>query len=112
MSTMHAPRRTPWREARGPARQSCEPHAFHKSGKVDLVFASLAINDGRKKGVDSSTPYLGSGTQLIAKMGVLKTPHQPNSRRIRSEKSTPNAQLNRAGNAGTSDLGCNWRFEG
>ncbi|KIG10794.1 ABC transporter substrate-binding protein [Caballeronia concitans] len=70
--------------------------AFLKSGKVDLVFANFTITDERKKEVDFSTPYFASGTQFIAKKGVLKTPDQINSLRIGADKGTTNEQQVRA----------------
>ncbi|MEP9325272.1 ABC transporter substrate-binding protein [Paraburkholderia phymatum] len=70
--------------------------AFLKSGKVDLVFANFTITDERKKEVDFSTPYFASGTQFIAKKGVLKTPQQLNSLRIGADKGTTNEQQVRA----------------
>jgi len=66
--------------------------AFLKSGKVDLVFANFTITDERKKEVDFSTPYFASGTQFIARKGVLKTPDQLNSLRIGADKGTTNEQ--------------------
>nr|WP_183726793.1 MULTISPECIES: ABC transporter substrate-binding protein [Paraburkholderia] len=66
--------------------------AFLKSGKVDLVFANFTITDGRKKEVDFSTPYFASGTQFIAKKGVLKSPDQLNGLRIGADKGTTNEQ--------------------
>lgn len=66
--------------------------AFLKSGKVDLVFANFTITDERKKEVDFSTPYFASGTQFIAKKGVLKSPQQLNSLRIGADKGTTNEQ--------------------
>lgn len=70
--------------------------AFLKSGKVDLVFANFTITDDRKKEVDFSTPYFASGTQFIAKRGVLKSPEQLNSLRIGADKGTTNEQQVRA----------------
>ncbi|WP_114814889.1 ABC transporter substrate-binding protein [Paraburkholderia kururiensis] len=70
--------------------------AFLKSGKVDLVFANFTITDERKKEVDFSTPYFASGTQFIAKKGVLKSPQQLNSLRIGADKGTTNEQQVRA----------------
>jgi len=70
--------------------------AFLKSGKVDLVFANFTITDERKKEVDFSTPYFASGTQFIAKKGVLKSPDQINSLRIGADKGTTNEQQVRA----------------
>ncbi|WP_322062080.1 ABC transporter substrate-binding protein [Paraburkholderia sp. J63] len=70
--------------------------AFLKSGKVDLVFANFTITDDRKKEVDFSTPYFASGTQFIAKKGVLKSPDQLNSLRIGADKGTTNEQQVRA----------------
>lgn len=70
--------------------------AFLKSGKVDLVFANFTITDDRKKEVDFSTPYFASGTQFIAKKGVLKSPEQLNSLRIGADKGTTNEQQVRA----------------
>ncbi|MDR5806499.1 ABC transporter substrate-binding protein [Caballeronia sp. LZ001] len=70
--------------------------AFLKSGKVDLVFANFTITDERKKEVDFSTPYFASGTQFIAKKGVLKSPDQLNSLRIGADKGTTNEQQVRA----------------
>lgn len=70
--------------------------AFLKSGKVDLVFANFTITDERKKEVDFSTPYFASGTQFIAKKGVLKSPAQLNSLRIGADKGTTNEQQVRA----------------
>ncbi len=66
--------------------------AFLTSKKVDLVFANFTITDERKKEVDFSTPYFASGTQFIAKKGVLKTPTQLNSLRIGADKGTTNEQ--------------------
>ena len=66
--------------------------AFLTSKKVDLVFANFTITDERKKEVDFSTPYFASGTQFIAKKGVLKTPDQLNSLRIGADKGTTNEQ--------------------
>ncbi|AUT65935.1 ABC transporter substrate-binding protein [Paraburkholderia terrae] len=70
--------------------------AFLKSGKVDLVFANFTITNERKKEVDFSTPYFASGTQFIAKKGVLKTPQQLNSLRVGADKGTTNEQQVRA----------------
>ena len=70
--------------------------AFLKSGKVDLVFANFTITDDRKKEVDFSTPYFASGTQFIAKKGVLKSPEQLNGLRIGADKGTTNEQQVRA----------------
>lgn len=70
--------------------------AFLKSGKVDLVFANFTITDDRKKEVDFSTPYFASGTQFIAKKGVLKAPEQLNGLRIGADKGTTNEQQVRA----------------
>ncbi len=70
--------------------------AFLKSGKVDLVFANFTITDERKKEVDFSTPYFASGTQFIAKKGVLKSPDQLNGLRIGADKGTTNEQQVRA----------------
>ena len=70
--------------------------AFLKSGKVDLVFANFTITDERKKEVDFSTPYFASGTQFIAKKGVLKSPDQLNHLRIGADKGTTNEQQVRA----------------
>ena len=70
--------------------------AFLKSGKVDLVFANFTITDERKKEVDFSTPYFASGTQFIAKKGVLKSPDQLNTLRIGADKGTTNEQQVRA----------------
>lgn len=70
--------------------------AFLKSGKVDLVFANFTITDERRKEVDFSTPYFESGTQFIAKKGVLKSPEQLNSLRIGADKGTTNEQQVRA----------------
>jgi polar amino acid transport system substrate-binding protein len=70
--------------------------AFLTSKKVDLVFANFTITDERKKEVDFSTPYFASGTQFIAKKGVLKTPAQLNSLRIGADKGTTNEQQVRA----------------
>jgi polar amino acid transport system substrate-binding protein len=70
--------------------------AFLKSKKVDLVFANFTITDERRKEVDFSTPYFASGTQFIAKKGVLKTPAQLNSLRIGADKGTTNEQQVRA----------------
>ena len=70
--------------------------AFLKSGKVDLVFANFTITDERRKEVDFSTPYFASGTQFIAKKGVLKSPQQLNSLRIGADKGTTNEQQVRA----------------
>lgn len=70
--------------------------AFLKSGKVDLVFANFTITDERRKEVDFSTPYFASGTQFIAKKGVLKSPEQLNSLRIGADKGTTNEQQVRA----------------
>lgn len=70
--------------------------AFLKSGKVDLVFANFTITDDRKKEVDFSTPYFASGTQFIAKKGVLKSPDQLNGLRIGADKGTTNEQQVRA----------------
>jgi len=66
--------------------------AFLVSNKVDLVFANFTITDERKKVVDFSTPYFASGTQFIAKKGVLKSPNQINSLRIGADKGTTNEQ--------------------
>ncbi|MBB2926523.1 ABC transporter substrate-binding protein [Paraburkholderia silvatlantica] len=70
--------------------------AFLKSGKVDLVFANFTITDERKKEVDFSTPYFASGTQFIAKKGVLKSSEQINGLRIGADKGTTNEQQVRA----------------
>jgi polar amino acid transport system substrate-binding protein len=70
--------------------------AFLKSGKVDLVFANFTITEERKKEVDFSTPYFASGTQFIAKKGVLKSPDQLNSLRVGADKGTTNEQQVRA----------------
>ncbi|QGZ59513.1 ABC transporter substrate-binding protein [Paraburkholderia acidiphila] len=70
--------------------------AFLKSGKVDLVFANFTITDDRKKEVDFSTPYFASGTQFIAKKGVLKSEQQINDLRIGADKGTTNEQQVRA----------------
>lgn len=70
--------------------------AFLKSGKVDLVFANFTITDDRKKEVDFSTPYFASGTQFIAKKGVLKSSEQVNGLRIGADKGTTNEQQVRA----------------
>ncbi|WP_201700978.1 ABC transporter substrate-binding protein [Paraburkholderia hiiakae] len=70
--------------------------AFLKSGKVDLVFANFTITDDRKKEVDFSTPYFASGTQFIAKKGVLKSSEQLNGLRIGADKGTTNEQQVRA----------------
>lgn len=70
--------------------------AFLTSGKVDLVFANFTITDERKKEVDFSTPYFASGTQFIAKKGVLKSPEQLNGLRIGADKGTTNEQQVRA----------------
>ncbi|MFC0397267.1 ABC transporter substrate-binding protein [Paraburkholderia rhizosphaerae] len=66
--------------------------AFLKSGKVDLVFANFTITDERKKEVDFSIPYFASGTQFIAKKGVLRFPQQLNDLRIGADKGTTNVQ--------------------
>ncbi len=66
--------------------------AFLTSGKVDLVFANFTITDERKQQVDFSTPYFASGTQFIAKKGVLKSPSQLNGLRIGADKGTTNEQ--------------------
>jgi polar amino acid transport system substrate-binding protein len=63
---------------------------------VDLVFANFTITDERKKEVDFSTPYFASGTQFIAKKGVLKSPQQLNSLRVGADKGTTNEQQVRA----------------
>ncbi|HKT91771.1 MAG TPA: ABC transporter substrate-binding protein [Paraburkholderia sp.] len=70
--------------------------AFLKSGKVDLVFANFTITDDRKKEVDFSTPYFASGTQFIAKKGVLKSSEQIDGLRIGADKGTTNEQQVRA----------------
>ncbi|WP_321949284.1 ABC transporter substrate-binding protein [Paraburkholderia sp. J10-1] len=70
--------------------------AFLKSGKVDLVFANFTITDDRKKEVDFSTPYFASGTQFIAKKGVLTSAEQINGLRIGADKGTTNEQQVRA----------------
>lgn len=70
--------------------------AFLTSNKVDLVFANFTITDERKKEVDFSTPYFASGTQFIAKKGVLTQPAQLNSLRIGADKGTTNEQQVRA----------------
>ncbi|MFM0644880.1 ABC transporter substrate-binding protein [Paraburkholderia bryophila] len=70
--------------------------AFLKSNKVDLVFANFTITDERKKEIDFSTPYFASGTQFIAKKGVLKSPQQLASLRIGADKGTTNEQQVRA----------------
>ncbi|WP_322029054.1 ABC transporter substrate-binding protein [Paraburkholderia sp. J76] len=70
--------------------------AFLKSGKVDLVFANFTITDDRRKEVDFSTPYFASGTQFIAKKGVLKSSEQLNGLRIGADKGTTNEQQVRA----------------
>ena len=70
--------------------------AFLKSGKVDLVFANFTITDERKKEVDFSTPYFSSGTQFIAKKGVLKSADQLNGLRVGADKGTTNEQQVRA----------------
>jgi polar amino acid transport system substrate-binding protein len=66
--------------------------AFLTSGKVDLVFANFTITDERKKEVDFSTPYFASGTQFLAKKGVLKSAQQLNALRIGAAKGTTNEQ--------------------
>ncbi|PMS35491.1 amino acid ABC transporter substrate-binding protein [Trinickia symbiotica] len=66
--------------------------AFLKSSKVDLVLANFTITDERKKEVDFSTPYFASGTQFLAKKGVLASPQQLNSLRIGADKGTTNEQ--------------------
>lgn len=66
--------------------------AFLTSRKVDLVFANFTITDERKKEVDFSIPYFASGTQFIAKKGVLKSPDQLNGLRIGADKGTTNEQ--------------------
>jgi polar amino acid transport system substrate-binding protein len=76
--------------------------AFLKSGKVDLVFANFTITDERKKEVDFSTPYFASGTQFIARKGVLSSPQQLNSLRIGADKGTTNEQQVRAQFPGTT----------
>ena len=76
--------------------------AFLKSGKVDLVFANFTITDDRKKEVDFSTPYFASGTQFIAKKGVLKSSEQLNGLRIGADKGTTNEQQVRAKFAGAT----------
>ncbi|MGF6731645.1 polar amino acid transport system substrate-binding protein [Paraburkholderia youngii] len=70
--------------------------AFLKSGKVDLVFANFTITDERKKEVDFSTAYFASGTQFIAKKGVLTSPQQVNGLRVGADKGTTNEQQVRA----------------
>jgi polar amino acid transport system substrate-binding protein len=70
--------------------------AFLKSNKVDLVFANFTITDERRKEIDFSTPYFASGTQFIAKKGVLKSPQQLGSLRIGADKGTTNEQQVRA----------------
>ncbi|GAB7522400.1 ABC transporter substrate-binding protein [Paraburkholderia sp. 2C] len=70
--------------------------AFLKSGKVDLVFANFTITDERKKEVDFSVPYFASGTQFLAKKGVLKAPQQLNTLRVGADKGTTNEQQVRA----------------
>ena len=66
--------------------------AFLTSRKVDLVFANFTITDERKKEVDFSTPYFASGTQFLAKKGVLKSAQQLNALRIGAAKGTTNEQ--------------------
>ncbi|WP_042266977.1 ABC transporter substrate-binding protein [Paraburkholderia heleia] len=70
--------------------------AFLKSGKVDLVFANFTITDERRKEVDFSTPYFASGTQFIARKGVLKSLEQIDGLRIGADKGTTNEQQVRA----------------
>lgn len=70
--------------------------AFLKSGKVDLVFANFTITDDRRKEVDFSTPYFASGTQFIAKKGVIRSPEQLNNLRIGADKGMTNEQQVRA----------------
>ncbi|MCG5075176.1 ABC transporter substrate-binding protein [Paraburkholderia tagetis] len=70
--------------------------AFLKSGKVDLVFANFTITDDRRKEVDFSTPYFASGTQFIAKKGVIRSPEQLKNLRIGADKGTTNEQQVRA----------------
>jgi polar amino acid transport system substrate-binding protein len=70
--------------------------AFLKSGKVDLVFANFTITDERKKEVDFSIPYFASGTQFLAKKGVLTSPQQLNGLRVGADKGTTNEQQVRA----------------
>jgi polar amino acid transport system substrate-binding protein len=70
--------------------------AFLTSKKVDLVFANFTITDERKKEVDFSTPYFASGTQFIAKKGVLTSAAQLNGLRIGADKGTTNEQQVRA----------------
>ena len=65
---------------------------FLKSGKVDLVLANFTITEERKQEVDFSTPYFASGTQFIAKQGVLTSPAQLGALRIGADKGTTNEQ--------------------
>ncbi|MFT4268561.1 MAG: ABC transporter substrate-binding protein [Xenophilus sp.] len=60
------------------------------SGKVDLVFANFTITEERAKAVNFSIPYFASGTQFIAKKGVLKSPEQLGGLRIGVDKGTTN----------------------
>lgn len=69
---------------------------FLKSGKVDLVLANFTITEERKQEVDFSTPYFASGTQFIAKKGVLSSPAQLAALRIGADKGTTNEQQVRA----------------
>lgn len=64
--------------------------AFLTSKKVDLVLANFTITDERKKEIDFSVPYFASGTQFIAKKGVLKEPSQLNGFRVGADKGTTN----------------------
>ena len=60
------------------------------------MFANFTITDERKKEINFSTPYFASGTQFIAKKGVLKSPQQLASLRIGADKGTTNEQQVRA----------------
>lgn len=60
------------------------------SNKVDLVFANFTITEERAKVVNFSSPYFASGTQFIAKKGVLKSAEQLNGLRVGVDKGTTN----------------------
>lgn len=64
--------------------------AFLTSGKVDLVFANFTITEERRREIDFSLPYFASGTQFIAKKGVLSRPEQLDHLRIGADKGTTN----------------------
>jgi polar amino acid transport system substrate-binding protein len=60
------------------------------TGKVDLVLANFTITPERAKQIDFSLPYFASGTQFLARKGVLSSPQQLAGLRIGVDKGTVN----------------------